>query len=468
MLDKRTKGLLVLHGCISLCTIPVLFCGMAVFGVEVAKTMRYSLVNFPLYIFAIVVAGVVHFNFYSILGPSLSRRDRSRVFHVANLQISTLALLLFGVVFATKDQSISRLFIGLFLSAAYIAYILLNVFLPEYLSRFVFDLNNRRNCILVGNSNSVRRLDTWLKGKEKLGLNVVGLINFGETNPAKLNMPILGIVAQLERCIRQHEVHQVILLETRHSKDWVQEILKTCEREGCQIMIYNPWADYFDYPLYSVREGEHTFFMIREEPLESPINRLIKRIVDLAIATPVVLIAFPIMVPVVWFFQRRQSPGPIFYKQTRCGYNRREFVLYKFRTMHYRNGSRDAQQATRGDERIFHFGLFMRRTSLDEFPQFLNVLRGDMSVVGPRPHLPEHDLAFSKEVQLYPQRHVVKPGITGLAQCKGFRGEITEVDLLRKRVQCDLEYIEEWSLWMDFEIILQTARIVLHPPETAY
>ena len=128
----------------------------------------------------------------------------------------------------------------------------------------------------------------------------------------------------------------------------------------------------------------------------------------------------------------------------------------------------EAKQATKNDPRIFRFGQFIRRTSIDEFPQFWNVLKGDMSLVGPRPHLPEHDVIFARDIKIYPQRHFVKPGITGLAQCNGFRGEITDVELLRKRVLYDLQYITDWSLWIDIEILSRTLVIVIRPHDTAY
>jgi lipopolysaccharide/colanic/teichoic acid biosynthesis glycosyltransferase len=193
-------------------------------------------------------------------------------------------------------------------------------------------------------------------------------------------------------------------------------------------------------------------------------------VLDLALAIPVVFIALPILIPVVWFGQRTQSPGPVFFRQRRRGFNRREFVLYKFRTMHEDNGHpiNEAKQATKHDPRIFRFGEWLRHTSIDELPQFINVLRGEMSAVGPRPHLPEHDELFHQQVDEYPMRHFAKPGITGLAQSLGYRGEITDVEVLRRRVRYDLEYINNWTLLLDIEIVLRTIVQVLYPPKTAY
>ncbi len=468
MLDSRFKGLLALHGCVIVLVLPLLFFVLASLGVEVTGRLQYNLINWPLYIMGLVASGAIFFNFYSLLGPTIAEQDRARVFQVTNLQIFILVLILFTIIFATKDQAISRVFIGTYLVCAYAILFSLNMFLPEWLSRYVLGGKNIRVCLVVGTTASCSRISGWLQSKQSLGLNVIGLLNYFEEEPKETGIPLLGDVSLLRETIRREGVNQIILLETRHSKEWVKEILDAAEEEGCQILIFNPWAEYFDYPLISVKDGPHTFFTLREEPLESPLNRLLKRLLDLSVAVPVVFVILPVMVPVVWFYLRRQSPGPVFFKQIRRGYNRREFVLYKFRTMHVRRKGDEARQATRHDPRVFPFGEFMRRTSIDELPQFINVLKGEMSVVGPRPHLPEHDRIFSQDVKIYPQRHFVKPGLTGLAQCKGFRGEITDVELLRQRVHYDLEYINEWSLWMDLEIMLRTVRMVIHPPSSAY
>ncbi len=468
MLDSRFRGLLALHGCVIVLVLPLLFFVMAAVGVEVAGRLEYNLINWPLYMMGLVASGAIFFNFYPILGPTISAQDRARVFQVTNLQIFILVLILFTIIFATKDKAISRMFIGLYLVFAYLILFSLNMSLPAWLSKYVLAGKNMRSCLVVGTTASCSRIAGWLRSKQALGINVIGLLNFDETKPKQIDIPLLGDVSRLRETIRDQGVNQIILLETRHSKQWVKEILEAAEEEGCQMLIFNPWAEYFDYPLISVKDGPHTFFTLREEPLESPLNRMIKRLLDLSIAVPVVFGVLPVIIPVVWFFQHKQSPGPVFFKQIRRGYNRREFVLYKFRTMHVRRRGDEAQQATRHDPRVFRFGEFMRRTSLDELPQLLNVLKGEMSVVGPRPHLPEHDRIFSQDVKIYPQRHFVKPGLTGLAQCKGFRGEITDVELLRQRVHYDLEYINEWSVWMDLEIILRTVRMVVHPPHSAY
>tara|TARA_B100000614_G_C14335875_1_gene406779 strand:- start:202 stop:705 length:504 start_codon:yes stop_codon:yes gene_type:complete len=166
----------------------------------------------------------------------------------------------------------------------------------------------------------------------------------------------------------------------------------------------------------------------------------------------------------------RQSPGPLFFKQERSGQRGRKFQILKFRSMHDRGAdrSREGEQAKPGDDRVYTFGEFLRKSSIDEFPQFINVLLGNMSAIGPRPHMIQHDDEFSEQVNIYRTRHFVKPGITGLAQCKGFRGEVTELLLIEERVRYDLQYIRNWSIWLDLWIVFKTVLQVIKPPKSAY
>jgi lipopolysaccharide/colanic/teichoic acid biosynthesis glycosyltransferase len=165
--------------------------------------------------------------------------------------------------------------------------------------------------------------------------------------------------------------------------------------------------------------------------------------------------------------QRLQSRGPLFYTQTRAGLQNRHFQIFKFRTMHVQQGG-EARQATRGDGRIFPAGRWLRRFSIDEIPQFLNVLRGEMSVIGPRPHLVEHNALFAEQMVNYHVRTLVKPGITGLAQVRGFRGEARTSTEIAQRLASDISYLENWRLVLDVSIIARTAWQMVQPPRTAY
>jgi lipopolysaccharide/colanic/teichoic acid biosynthesis glycosyltransferase len=258
---------------------------------------------------------------------------------------------------------------------------------------------------------------------------------------------------------------QVILLDTHDNPEWVSSIEKMCMEEGCHLSVYNPLSEYVQQPLTQLEIGEGCFFALRKEPLSDSFNWIIKRIIDICIALPVVVFLLPFLCAIVWIMQRFQSSGPLFYTQKRTGLNRSVFLLYKFRTLHV-SGRTDPVH--HDDDRVYPFGRFLRKTSLDEFPQFWNVLIGKMSLVGPRPHWIEHEQMFAKQVPYYRQRHWIKPGLTGLAQVHGFRGEINNSELLNRRIAYDLEYIYTWSMILDFTIILKTIWQIFRPPPSAY
>ncbi|MDE6354494.1 MAG: sugar transferase, partial [Prevotella sp.] len=172
-------------------------------------------------------------------------------------------------------------------------------------------------------------------------------------------------------------------------------------------------------------------------------------------------------IPIIALIIKLQSPGPIFFKQSRTGMNGREFQCYKFRSMHV-NKDADLVQATENDPRKFAFGNFMRKANVDELPQFFNVLKGDMSIVGPRPHMLHHTEVYRDLIDKYMVRHFVKPGITGWAQVTGYRGETKELWQMEGRVQRDIWYIENWSIWLDLRIIGKTALQIFIHDKNAY
>ena len=189
-------------------------------------------------------------------------------------------------------------------------------------------------------------------------------------------------------------------------------------------------------------------------------NQLVKRAEDLLLASLILALISPLMLAVA-LGVKLSSPGPVLFRQRRNGLDGREIMVWKFRSMRTQDNGPVVKQATRGDPRITPFGAFIRRTSLDELPQFFNVLQGSMSIVGPRPHAVAHNDEYRELVQAYMVRHKVKPGITGWAQVNGHRGETDTLDKMRARVEYDLEYLRHWSLGLDLRIIARTVGLVL-------
>jgi len=219
---------------------------------------------------------------------------------------------------------------------------------------------------------------------------------------------------------------------------WVPDIL------GLH-MLSNKMGDFLGFPAVDLNQ-----------PISSGLNGIIKDIFDRAFALVALILLLPLFAVLATAI-KTTSPGPVFFRQPRLGLNGKKFNVFKFRTMKVHQEQGKVTQATKDDPRITSIGGFLRRTSLDELPQFINVLLGDMSVVGPRPHALQHNEMYKNLLEFYMLRHRVKPGITGWAQIHGHRGETDTVDKMAKRVQFDLHYIQNWSLWMDIRIIVWTA-----------
>lgn len=212
--------------------------------------------------------------------------------------------------------------------------------------------------------------------------------------------------------------------------------------------------------------GDVTLFTNRREPLTFIENKFLKRTFDIVVSALTCLVLLPFL-PIVALIIKMQSPGPLFFVQNRTGLNGHTFKCYKFRSMHVNNQA-DTLQATKDDPRKFPFGEFMRKTNIDEFPQFFNVLKGDMSIVGPRPHMMLHTEMYGKLIDKYMVRHFCRPGITGWAQVTGFRGETKELWQMEERIRRDIWYLENWTFWLDLKIILKTALTIIRPDKKAY
>lgn len=473
MINQRSRGLVNLHAAITTLVATLLFYAYAnVAGshwllplVDLAPDM--ALLSYGLCVVGGMVLGTRYLQLFSAKFHQISWVDAARI---ATRQTTLVALLIFSLMFAAKDRGISRIFLGSYLGLWWILGLFLNRALPRFLSRLLFAGHQKVPTLFVGSGAQINRLQSWLANKGALGIEPVGILTEEGVKPGGSGFPFLGGIQDLERVIEQKSVAQVIVLAIPTTRAAGRILIETCQEKGCRLLIYSNLAELLDHPLVLVREDTHSFYSLQEEPLEDPFNRVLKRVYDIAVSLPVVVFLLPPLCGWVWLGQRLQAPGALLFVQARSGRRSREFNLFKFRSMYdaRRVAAAEAKQARRDDDRIFSFGRFIRRTSLDEFPQFFNVLRGDMSIVGPRPHMPVHDTEFSRYYKGYRTRHFAKPGITGLAQVRGFRGEITDPELLRERVQNDLYYISNWSIWLDLQITLKTLWQVIFAPPSAY
>ena len=471
MFVQRLRGLINLHVAATTAVALLLFLVYATF-VPYLHFMQQLIedLNLAPYLLCITGGMVVSARHVRRLAGNFRRLNCAAAAWLATRQITTVALVVFAFMFAFKDRGMSRLFMGTYLVVLWFTLTLINQGLPSMLSRALFEQTRKVPTLFVGTLKSLDKLKHWLAAKEVLGLQPIGFLTLEGDIGLATEPPFLGGLPDLAQRIEEKGAVQVIMLEIPRTTMEGRFIIETCQNKGARLLIYSNLAEQLRHPLVTVNEEGHQFYTLQEEPLEDPFNRMLKRVFDVVLSLPVVVFLLPPLTLIVWLMQRLQAPGPIFHIQERTGYGRHQFRILKFRSMYMATtgASTENEQARQGDARIYPFGRFLRRMSLDEFPQFWNVLVGDMSVVGPRPHLVAHDELFAKQMVAYRTRFFVKPGITGLAQCNGYRGEITEPALLEKRIEHDLNYIANWSIWIDLQIVGRTVKEVLFPPNSAY
>ena len=356
-----------------------------------------------------------------------------------------------------------------FLGCVYVVFLICHFIIPGRLADQLFSEQHEQRTLLVGPVEKAREINKWILDTAAFGFGLRGKPSEGDEEEGRvLHVTRVSDVSTLDRIIRHEGIRQILLLELPHDLEGLNLVVDAANKAGVRLLILNNLAQILRHNISYFNLHEKEFISLRDEPLEDPINRTIKRMVDILMSLPVVLFVLPPLCLVVKIFQAIQSPGPLFYRQTRAGLNNLPFRIFKFRTMRADKGDDASKQATAGDPRIYPMGRILRKTSLDEIPQFLNVFRGHMSVVGPRPHMIIHNRRFSAVMREYHVRTFAKPGITGLAQTKGYRGEAKSDEDVVERAKWDIKYVEDWSLPLDFWIIFDTMYQVFRPPKTAY
>lgn len=248
----------------------------------------------------------------------------------------------------------------------------------------------------------------------------------------------------------------------------IRRISRMCEETVTRFYYVPVSVESIGLPMRREALEDMEIFTTYENPLQNPVNKAVKRIFDIVVSSIALLCILPFL-PIIAFMIKKQSPkGPVFFKQPRTGLDGENFFCYKFRSMHPNKDESGTVQAKKDDPRKFPFGNLMRKTSIDELPQFWNVLKGDMSIVGPRPHPVALNEEYTKLIDKYMVRHFVKPGVTGWAQVTGFRGETEELWQMEGRVKRDIWYMEHWSFWLDIRIMWQTVKQIVMKDEQAY
>lgn len=471
MLSHRSEGLAKLLIVCQLVLAVVVFwgCSAITYGYVTTEVAAFQHL-FWVYAAALVTGLILEAISRNPVAMRVRLRERNPLrFHPLALRQTLFACgALLAYLAAVKDTAISRTLLAFLFPGIHVMLLSSAYFLPRILARNVFLGIREERILVVGSAARFQKIRSWLESKSIMGFRIVGLLSDDKTDPrATGGILQLGSMKQAEQVIELHQPSQILLLQLAEQLEDHRSLIALADKYGLRVLILNTLHETLEHPVVHFEDDGCHFVSLRREPLENPFNRAIKRSIDIAVSAPIVIFVLPILSAVVWLIQRRQSPGPLFFFQERAGFQNDRFQLVKFRTMDVLAGEA-ARQATSDDARVFRGGRWLRKLSLDEVPQFWNVLMGEMSVVGPRPHMIEHHALFAAQLRGYRARHFVKPGITGLAQVRGFRGEIRSEADLSNRLRSDLFYVESWTLGTDLLVIARTVWQMLFPPSTAY
>ena len=310
---------------------------------------------------------------------------------------------------------------------------------------------NIRYTVFVGYSESTEKFNKLINENRHWGYKVLGV--FEDYKVDSENFNYLGNIAELDNYLAENrDIDEIIITLEMKDYDKLKTIISICEKLGIRTQIIPSYYKYFPAKPYVEEIGGLPLINIRYTPLDNILNKAIKRGIDIVGSLLAIIIFSPVML-IIAILIKLTSKGPIIFKQERIGLNRKPFIMYKFRSMRQQDPEEEKKDWTvKNDPRKTKIGAFIRKTSIDELPQFFNVLKGDMSLIGPRPERPFYVEKFKDEIPKYMVKHQVRPGITGWAQVNGWRGDTS----IKKRIECDIYYIENWSLTLDIKIVILT------------
>lgn len=329
-------------------------------------------------------------------------------------------------------------------------------------------LTSVKDLVIVGYSPAAEEIFQYCEDQTVRGYRFRGIFD-DEPIAGPLGNRRVGDVEAVKAYAVQNRIDIIYCALPGTRRQDITDLMEFCERNTIRFRVI-PSAESF-IPVVKTSDlefhGSVPVSKLRKEPLDRVVNRWMKRAFDIVFASAVVLFIFSWLFPILALLVKLSSKGPVFFKQMRLGRDNQEFVCWKFRSMRM-NMEADVKQATKDDPRVTRVGRFLRKSNLDEMPQFFNVLLGHMSVVGPRPHPLRLNDQYRDIIDKYMVRHFVRPGITGWAQVNGFRGETRTPELMERRVELDVWYLENWSFWLDLRIVVKTVTNMFGKDEMAY
>lgn len=335
--------------------------------------------------------------------------------------------------------------------------------IKKYLSQ-QHDMVNR--VLIIGFNDTAKKLAKYLE-EDGLNTKMMGFVEDEQNMHELTTYPVFSDIENTVNVAKQLNIHEIFSTITPEQNNIIYRLIRDAEDQCLRFKVVPSLSSHVNRSVVIDFINDLPVLSLRSDPLEDVGNRMMKRIFDVLVSGLVIIFILSWLIPLVALLILLDSRGPVFFTQLRTGLTDNPFYCYKFRTMRVNNES-DSKQATKHDSRVTRLGAFLRKTSIDEFPQFFNVFRGEMSLVGPRPHMLKHTSEYAKIVDHYMIRQMLKPGITGWAQVNGLRGEISNPIQIQQRVASDLWYLEHWSIWLDLKIMFLTIYKVFAGDKHAY
>lgn len=381
-------------------------------------------------------------------------RPEAVLFNVFNGTLSFAAYSVLAIVVLKIGIQSSR-WLLLFFVVSYFVLSLVHLYARFIVRRSRKRGEDRNEVIILGSSDSTKDIVDYLNSDLTVGSSVIGYFDNIVDEEMSSKCPYLGTCGDIIPYMEGRRPTQVFCGLPRSFREETKTVAAWCQNNIVLFSSVPNVHNYFSRRVYPEMVGNTPTFTFQRDPLSDPFNSFAKRTVDVVISGLFLCTLFPFIYIFVAIGTKISSPGPVIFRQKRTGMNGEDFDCLKFRSMKV-NKDADTLQATKNDPRKTKFGDFLRKSSLDELPQFINVFKGDMSIVGPRPHMVKHTEEYSALIDKYMVRHFVRPGITGWAQVTGYRGETKELAQMEGRIKADIWYIEHWSLILDFIIIAKT------------
>ena len=417
---------------------------------------KSDLLNFTLFISFSWIISTLFSSFYEIFRYT----SLTRIFSLIGKQsiIFTLLVFAFFGFFNDLDTEPLRVIKYVLIVMLSITIIKFTIFFLLKKYRKVFK-GNLRKVVIVGLNKKTDQLRKYFNDNPDYGYQLIKTFDLNKKDKISIN-DVISFISENEIDEIYSSVAEMNNKELLSLIDYADNNLKILKFLPDNKEIYSKKLDFTYY-------GYLPILSLRSIPIDEPINLFIKRSFDIFFSLLVIIGILSWLTPLIGFLIKLESKGPVFFKQKRNGLDYKEFYCYKFRSMKP-NPEAHLHQIRKGDPRVTRIGKFIRKTSIDELPQFINVLKGDMSVVGPRPHMVSHTHMYAEKIDKFMVRHFIKPGITGLAQVSGFRGEVEDDDFIKNRVKYDIYYLENWSIIMDIRIVIKTVFDALRGDDKAY